>query len=78
MKNASLDINEAIARMNRRETSQVQWTGTDGIVEWKYIKASEARNWDGSSNLNYDGDPNKKILQRKVTINGRSTFSNWW
>jgi hypothetical protein len=76
--NPSLDINEATTRMNRRGTEKVQWTGTDAIVEWSYIKASDARNWDGSSNLNFDGDPNKKILQRKVTINSRSMFSNWW
>ncbi len=75
---ASLDINEAKTRMKRRGTNTVQWTGADGIVEWRYIRATEARNWNGSSSLNWNGDPHKKILSRKVVIDGRAMFSNWW
>lgn len=76
--NPSLDIKEATTRMNRRGTDKIQWTGTDKIVEWRYLTASAALHWDGSSNLNFDADPNKTICFRKVTVDGRSMFSNWW
>lgn len=69
---------EAITRMNRRGTKQVQWTLSDRIVRFRYIPATSARNWDGSM-AGSGNDPNQEILELMTWVEGGTPrFTNWW
>jgi hypothetical protein len=73
----AFDMEEAVKRMSRRGKKSVSWTLKDRTVE-KYIPATAARNWDGSS-AGSGNDPNQEILQRMTWANdGKPRFSNWW
>ena len=74
----ALDMEEAVARMQRRGKQSVRWTLKGITIEWKYIPATEARNYDGSS-AGHGQDSNKIILQRMVWREGKDPrYTNWW
>lgn len=76
--NIALYAGEAIKRMSRRSSKSVSWTLKGMTVEWRYIPATAARNWDGSS-AGSEEDPNRIILQQKVWRDGSNPrFTNWW
>ncbi len=69
---------EAIKRMKRRNTNCVRWSKGDVTIEYRYIPATAARNWDGSS-AGSGNDPNQTILQRMTWETGcNPRFSNYW
>lgn len=69
---------EAITRMSRRGSKSVRWTLADRVIEYKYIPATSARNYDGSS-AGAGQDPNTTILQQMVWRDGgQPRFSNQW
>lgn len=69
---------EALRRMDRRNSDRVTWTLKDITVEYAKIPASQARNWDGTP-AGTSGDPNKVIIQKKTVIFGRDPrYTNWW
>lgn len=72
------DRNEAVKRMRARNKQTVSWTLSEQTVEWSYIPATSARNYDGSAAG--DGqDPNRIILQRIVWQHGEAPrYTNFW
>ncbi|OKH45323.1 hypothetical protein NIES2101_26825 [Calothrix sp. HK-06] len=55
------DRNEAVKRMRARNKQTVSWTLSEQTVEWSYIPATSARNYDGSAAGDAQ-DPNRIIL----------------
>lgn len=72
------DKSEAVKRMQARKKQSISWTLLGLIVEYQYIPATSARNYDGSAAG--DGqDPNRIILQRIVWRNGEAPrYTNFW
>ena len=69
---------EAASRMARRGVKQVAWTLPGCKIEWSYISADKARNWDGSP-AGSGNDPNRQILQLMVwREGGLPRYTNWW
>lgn len=74
----SANIANAIARMKKRGTKKVSWTYLDKRIEFSYISANMARNYDGS-HAGFPSDPERLIVQRKVQCNGRLPhYTNYW
>lgn len=72
------DREEAVSRMVRRGKKSVRWTLKNVTVEWKYIPATEVRNYDGSA-AGAGNDPSKEVLQQTTwKLGGLPRFSNWW
>ena len=76
--NIALNRQEAIRRMTCRNTRSIRWTLYDVTIEWKYIKASQARNYDGT--LAGDGlNPNAVVLQQMVwKVGSEPRYTNHW
>ena len=72
------DQKEAVKRMTRRGKKFVRWTLKTVTVDWRYIPATETRNWDSSS-AGIGNDSNKEILQQTTWKLGElPRFSNYW
>ena len=70
--------NEAIARMQRRNKKSVCWTLKNETIRWRYIRATSARNWDGTP-AGEGNDPNKEILEKMIHRNEQPPrFTNFW
>lgn len=76
--NIALNRSEATKRMARRDKQAIRWTLADMTVEWKYIEARQARNYDGSHAGN-DSTPNAVVLQQMVWREGSTPrYTNHW
>lgn len=76
--NPALNMSEAIARMQRRSKTSIQWTTLGLTVRWRYIPATAVRNWDGSP-AGSGNDPNQQVLERMTWQDGGvPRFSNYW
>ncbi|MGF1673165.1 MAG: hypothetical protein ACFCUV_05675 [Rivularia sp. (in: cyanobacteria)] len=74
----AFNVQEAIKRMKHRNKRVICWTLDSVIVEYKYISANKARNWDDSF-ADKNEKPNRIILQRAVWQDGfHSRYTNWW
>lgn len=73
----ALERSEAVKRMRRRNKQSVSWTLSELTVEWSYIRATEARNYDGSS-AGHGHNPNRIILQRIVWQDCQARYTNFW
>lgn len=72
------NIVNAIARMKKRGAKKVSWTYPDKKIEFSYIPAALARNYDGS-HAGFPSNPTRLIIQRKVHCNGRLPhYTNYW
>jgi hypothetical protein len=72
------DMEQAVKRMSARSSKALKWTLKGVTIEWRYIPATSARNWDGSS-AGGGQDASKEILQRMVWKDGACPrFTNWW
>ncbi|BDA75964.1 hypothetical protein CAL7716_101300 (plasmid) [Calothrix sp. PCC 7716] len=73
----ALDRSEAVKRMKRRNKQSVSWTLSELTVEWSYIPATEARDYNGSAG-GYGHNPSRIILQRIVWRDGEARYTNYW
>jgi hypothetical protein len=72
------DREEVVKRMARRRKKSIKWTLETVTVEWKYIPATEAKNYDGSD-AGSGNDPAQEVLQQTTwKLGGSPRFSNWW
>lgn len=64
--------------MQRRcECSSITWHLPDGsAVNFEYVHSSQVRNRDGS--FAGDGQSDRLVLQKKVTIDGITRYTNCW
>ena len=76
--NLALDKDEATRRMQARQKKSICWTLKDMTVEWRFIPATQAKNWDGSP-AGQGNNPHQEILSRMVWREGsQPRFTNWW
>jgi hypothetical protein len=75
MSQIAFEKEEAVARMRRRNKTEITWTFPDVTVRWRYIDGRYARNWDGSLAPN----PNCIALEKMVWREGSAPrYSNYW
>lgn len=69
---------EAAKRMKRRNVKSVRWTLVGKTIEYRYVPATAARNYDGSS-AGGGQDPDRIILQQMIWREGAAPhYSNRW